>query len=320
MSSIPGCASTSTHSLAGTDLLSIQDLEKRELLLILEQAARLQGDDRAGAGSALLAGRVLAPLFYHPAPWFRSSFESAMARLGGHVLSMAGFADARWAQNGNDLAQTAEIASAYADVIVHRHPEVYSAHEAAKGARVPLINAGDGTYERPAQALVDLYTIREEKGAIDGLTITIVGNLRHSAVVHSLARALAHWDVMLYLVSPASLKMSGFVTVALRRTVTVIETEDLDSAMEVSDVLYVAPGEDARFAHKAAAERLKEGYRIDRQRIQRVGSDLTLMQPLPTGGEIPSDVDSLPGTACYRQAVNGVWVRMALLALLLGAL
>ena len=320
MSSIPGRASTSTHSLAGTDLLSIQDLEKQDILLILEQAARVQGDDLAGAGSALLAGRVLAPLFYDPAPWLRSSFESAMLRLGGQVLSMAGFADARRAQNGYDLARTAEIASAYADVIVHRHPEVYSAHEAAKGARVPLINAGDGTYERPAQALVDLYTIHEEKGAIDGLTIAIVGNLRHSAVVHSLARALAHWDVTLYLVSPASLKMSGLLAVALRRAVTVIETEDLDSAMEVSDVLYVAPEEDTRFAHKAAAERLEEGYRVDRQRLQRVGSDLTLMQPLPSGGGIASDVDSPPGVDCYRRAANGVWVRMALLALLLGAL
>jgi aspartate carbamoyltransferase len=306
------------NSLAGNDVLSMQDLEKQEILRVLQEAERLQSVHHNGIGKDLLAGRVLAPLFYEPVPWLRSSFESAMLRLGGHVLSMAGQAESPW--DSEALTRSAHIVSAHADVIVHRHPEIYSAHEAAKAARVPVVNAGDGTYERPVRALVDLYEIQKERGAIDGLSVVIVGDLRHSPAVHSLTRALAHWEVTLRLISPPSLKMAAVLTVPLKRAVSVVETHDLDAAAGACDVLYVAPMYERYLPRRAEAETLRERYCIDHLRLQQFGDDVTVLHPLPLGEGIGPQVDLLPEAARFRQAANGVWVRMALLALLLGAL
>jgi aspartate carbamoyltransferase catalytic subunit len=307
-----------SNPLAVSHLLSIRDLDKQAVTLVLDQAGELEEESvRGRKANDALAGRILAPLFYESAPWVRASFESAMLRLGGAVLSMAGLTDGSLSQDSHALSQTARVASAYADVIVHRHPDVYSAHEAAKGARVPLVNAGDGTHEDPVQALIDLYTLQKERGGIDGLSIAIVGDLRHSRAAHSLAWALTHWDVTLNLVSPRSLKMATVITVPVKRSLSVTETEDLTSVLETCDVVYVTGGQGARFGRRSGDEKELEAYRIENTLSELGGREVTVMCSSSGTVGVSKEIEELPGVAIYRQVSNGVWVRMALLALLL---
>ncbi|MGD2164225.1 MAG: aspartate carbamoyltransferase [Anaerolineae bacterium] len=303
--------------LAGANILTIQDLDKDRMLLILNRAANLEASLQKRWGAPLIPGRIMALLFYEPEPWVRSSFESAMLRLGGRVLSIAGL-DLRVADgDSHALARAAQIASGQADVIVHRHPEVFSAHESANGARVPLINAGDGTHEHPTQALADLYTIRRERGVLDGLSIAIIGDLRRSRSAHSLARALAHWDVTLRLVSPASLKMAKVITVPLKRSVPLVETDDLSSGLEGCDVLCTTPIDDRHFARPSDAAQARERCTISRALAERLGSDVLVIPSRE--GEFGVEPEALARGAYRRQALDAVWVRMAILALVLGA-
>jgi aspartate carbamoyltransferase catalytic subunit len=305
------------NPLAGRDLLSIEDLGKEEIELILEQAARFEEQCREQPGLDLLNGRILATLFYEPSTRTRLSFESAMLRLGGGVLSTAEAAKSSSVAKGETLADAARVISGYADIIVQRHPEIHSAKETAEGATIPVINAGDGSNEHPTQALLDLYTIRKERGRIDGLHVAMVGDLRYGRTVHSLARALAHWDVTLTLVSPPTLGMDPLIIEKLKRKIAVDETEDLAAAMETCDVLYVTRVQRERFRDPADYEKVKDSYVINRQMVSSANAEMTIMHPLPRVNEIATDVDSLPGAAYFRQSANGVWVRMALMALIL---
>ena len=291
----------------------MQNLDKESIVLVLGQAAKLEeSDDRVG-GDRSLAGRILAPLFYQPAPWARASFESAMLRLGGQVLSTWGLVNPPLPRGALALSEVASAASAHADVIVQRHPDVYSAHEAAKGASVPLINGGDGTHEDPVQALTDLYTLVKERGGIDGLSIAMVGDLRHSPVVHSLARGLTHWDVELSLVSTPSLKMATVITVPLKRSIPVTETEDLASALETCDVLYLAE----RRTSVAGGQYGLEGLQLGEAVGERSGREITLMRSQPTDTAAAHGLENFFDVATQRQVTNGIRVRMAVLSLLL---
>lgn len=307
------------NPLHGRDLIRIGDLTKEEILLILEQAAwfekRCQGTRRLN----MLPGRILATLFYEPSTRTRLSFESAMQRLGGGVVSVAEGMKSSSASKGETLYDAARIVSAYADAIVQRHPAVGSAQEAADGATVPVINAGDGTGEHPTQALLDLYTIQRERGRIEGLRVGLVGDLKHGRTVHSLAQALAHWHVTLAFVAPAALTMPAEITAVLRQKgIAIQETDDLEEALPTCDVLYVTRVQRERFADPAEYERLKKSYIVNRALIERTNPAVTIMHPLPRVEEIARDVDDLPGAAYFRQAANGVWVRMALLNLIIG--
>jgi aspartate carbamoyltransferase catalytic subunit len=306
--------------LAGRDILSIEDLKKAEIERVLEQAARFEEQCKKQPKLDALAGRILATLFYEPSTRTRMSFESAMHRLGGNVISAASAAKTSSAAKGETLADAARVISGYADVIVQRHPEIMSAHDAAKGATVPIINAGDGSHEHPTQALLDLYTIQKERGQIDGLHVALVGDLKYGRTVHSLAQALKHWDVTLTLVSPSTLKMADSIASSARRKITVNETQDLEATMKVCDVLYVTRIQQERFKDPAEYEKVKGIYVIDRKLVERTNPDMTIMHPLPRVNEIAIDVDKLPGAAYFRQADNGVYVRMALLALVLDAI
>ncbi len=308
-----------SNPLKGRDILAISDLTKEEILLILEQAAHFEAQCKQTPRLNVLDGRILATLFYEPSTRTRLSFESAMLRLGGGVISVAEAMKSSSAAKGETLSDAARVVSGYADVIVQRHPAVGSAQEAAAGATVPVINAGDGTGEHPTQALLDLYTIQRERGRIDGLRICLAGDLKHGRTVHSLARALAHWDVTLNLASPQVLAMPGEIVAELRQAgLAVEETEDLAAAMAASDVLYVTRIQRERFADPAEYERLKGSYVVDRALIERTNPDITVMHPLPRVDEIATDVDALPNAAYFRQAENGVWVRMGLLGLVVG--
>ena len=302
------------NPLAGRDITAIGDLSKEEIVLILEQAARFEDWCQEEPKLDLLHGRVLATLFYEPSTRTRLSFEAAMHRLGGDVISVAEAAKSSSAAKGETLADAARVISGYADVIVQRHPAAGSAEEAAMGATVPLINAGDGMGEHPTQALLDLYTIQRERGRIDRLRVGLAGDLKHGRTVHSLSRALAHWDITLTLISPPALALPPAITDGLRQQgLTLHETSDLAAAMPACDVLYVTRIQRERFGDPAEYERLRGSYVVDRALIERTNPNVTIMHPLPRVDEIATDVDDLPGAAYFRQAANGVWVRMAVL-------
>ncbi|MGD1996989.1 MAG: aspartate carbamoyltransferase [Anaerolineae bacterium] len=307
------------NPLAGRDLIRIGDLTKEEIVLLLDLAGRLRKAVARERRLDLLSGYVLATLFYEPSTRTRLSFESAMHRLGGDVISVAAGAKTTSAAKGETIADAARVVSGYADVIVQRHPAVGSAEAAASGATVPVINGGDGTGEHPTQALLDLYTIREERGQLDGLAVALVGDLKNGRTVHSLSRALAHWDVTLTLVAPPALEMPTAISEELREEgLRVNEIVDLAEAMAKCNVVYVTRIQRERFADPSEYERLRGSYAVNRALIEGTNPDAIIMHPLPRVDEIATDVDQLPNAAYFRQAANGVWVRMALLASVVG--
>jgi aspartate carbamoyltransferase len=207
----------------------------------------------------------------------------------------------------------------YADVIVIRHPQKGSAQEAADAVAVPVINAGDGTGQHPTQALLDVYTIQKEKGSLEGLTMTLAGDLKNGRTVHSLVYLLARFGIRLLFVSPTELKMPAEITAELEKVgADVSEGSDLAAAMRQSDVVYVTRIQRERFEDPAEYERLKGAYVVDKAMVRQAKADITIMHPLPRVDEIAPEVDTYEGAAYFRQAANGVPIRMALLALVTG--
>ncbi|HDI52683.1 MAG TPA: aspartate carbamoyltransferase, partial [Candidatus Bathyarchaeota archaeon] len=221
---------------------------------------------------------------------------------------------------GESFEDTIRTVENYADVIVVRHPEEDSAVRAARVAEIPVINAGSGPWEHPTQALLDLHTIREAKGRIDGLNIALLGDLLYGRTVHSLAFALANYDVKLYLVSPPQLKMRRDVLEKVEGRLNYVETSDLKSILPELDVLYVTRVQKERFPRPEDYEAVKDAYRIDREMLRDAREDLIVMHPLPRVTEIATDVDETPHAWYFKQVRHGIYVRMALLALVLGAL
>ena len=305
-------------SLKGRDVVSIADLTRDEILLVLEQARHMEAAVERGERLRLLDGKILATLFYEPSTRTRLSFESAMARLGGSLVSVAEAKTSSSAAKGETLFDTGKMIEGYAHVVVIRHPEKGSAAELARGASIPVFNGGDGAGEHPTQALLDLYTIRREKGSLDGLDVTLVGDLKNGRTVHSLVQALARWQVKLTLVAPDALKLPDGV----KRTLSGIpfeETSDLAAALKHADLAYITRIQKERFTDPAEYEKLKSAYVVNRRLIEASKPGLTILHPLPRVDEISTDVDDLPNAAYFRQAKNGVYVRMALLAMVLGA-
>jgi aspartate carbamoyltransferase catalytic subunit len=306
-------------TLKGQDILRADQFTPAELGLIMDTAAHLEAALRAGERPANMAGKVLATLFYEPSTRTRLSFESAMLRLGGQVLSVAEAKTSSSAAKGETLYDTGKMIEGYADVAVIRHPLLGSAQELAEGAGIPIINGGDGAGQHPTQALLDLYTLIKEKGRVDGLTVTLAGDLKNGRTVHSLATLLANFGVKFYLVSPAALSMPPDIVAKLaRRKVELVETMDLAEAVAHSDVLYMTRIQKERFSDPAEYERLKNSYVLDSALLAGAKPGITILHPLPRVDEIAREVDAYEGAAYFRQAANGVPVRMALLALVTG--
>ena len=314
-------ASAADKSLTGRSIVSILDLDRADIELILSEAERCQRLLHEGRRLHTLDGRVLATLFFEPSTRTRLSFESAMHRLGGAVISTADGHQTSSAVKGESIADTIRTVTAYSDVIVQRHPALGSAAEAVKYAQpahVPVINAGDGAGEHPTQAMLDLYTMRKERGTLDGLHVAMVGDLKHGRTVHSLLHALSLWDVTVTLVSPESLRMPAEMVQELTAGGTRIhETDSLERASQDADVLYMTRVQKERFADIERYEELKDSYIVDAAFMHR-HNDLTLMHPLPRVDEITPSVDEFKNAAYFRQAQNGLFVRMAILALVLG--
>ncbi len=300
----------------GRDIISIRDFSREEIDYILKIAQAME--PLAQKGSDMLRGKILATLFFEPSTRTRLSFEAAMHKLGGSTI---GFAEAEIAsvRKGENLADTVRTVENYADVIAIRHPLEGAARLAAEFAKVPIINGGSGAEEHPTQALLDLYTIMKEKGNIDGLKIAFVGDLRYGRTVHSLAYALSYYDVELYLVSPESLKMRREVLEEIREKIQVAEETDIKKVVPLLDVLYVTRIQKERFPDPAEYIKVKGSYKIDLETLSKAKKDLIIMHPLPRVDEIAAEVDGTPHARYFQQVWNGIVTRMALLALILGA-
>jgi aspartate carbamoyltransferase catalytic subunit len=300
----------------GRDIISIKDFSQEEINFIFKVARSME--TLAEKGSDMLRGKILATLFYEASTRTRLSFESAMHKLGGSTI---GFAEAEIAsvRKGENLADTVRTVENYSDVIALRHPLEGAARLAAEFARIPVINAGSGAEEHPTQALLDLYTVKKEKGKIDGLKIAFVGDLRYGRTVHSLAYALSLYDVELYLVSPETLKMRREVLQTIKERIPVVERANLEKIIPVIDVLYVTRIQKERFPDAAEYAKVKGSYRIDLATLNEAKKDLIILHPLPRVDEIAAEVDNTPYARYFQQVWNGIVVRMALLALILGA-
>ncbi len=263
-------------------------------------------------------GNILANLFYEPSTRTSSSFLAAIQRLGGTAIPIN---EVRYSSvsKGESLPDTIRTLEAYADVIVLRHPEVGAAALAAQYARKPIINAGDGVGEHPTQALLDLFTILQERGRIDGLTVTMLGDLKYGRTVHSLAKLLSLFKVKMNYVSPEILRMPADLIGELTgKGMRQAEYTELDDVLTDTDILYVTRIQKERFADPAEYESVKGCYIITPETMAQAKRDMVLMHPLPRVGEIAMEVDSDPRAAYFRQMEYGVFVRMALLALVLG--
>ncbi|MCB9898045.1 MAG: aspartate carbamoyltransferase [Planctomycetes bacterium] len=304
---------TVTHSFAGRDLISMRDYKRDELLTILDEATLYEGFEQP-----ILAGKVMASLFFEPSTRTHLSFSAAMNRLGGGVL---GFADARVSSTakGESLADTIRVVENYCDIVLIRHPMEGAARLAADNTSLPVINAGDGTNQHPTQTLLDLYTIRQKRGRLDNLKIAFIGDLKYSRTVHSLIETLTHFDNELFLVSPQSLRMPPeFIEELDARGTVYTEDEDFFSIASDVDIIYTTRIQQERFPDPIEYEKVKNAYRIDRAAISKIGDHVTIMHPLPRLNEISTDLDDHPGAAYFDQARNGVTVRKAVLAMLLG--
>jgi len=300
----------------GRDIISIKDFSREEINYIFKIAKTME--PLASKGSEMLRGRILATLFFEASTRTRLSFESAMHKLGGSTI---GFAEAEIAsvKKGENLADTVRTVENYADVIALRHPLEGAARLAAEFSRVPILNGGSGAEEHPTQALLDLYTMGKEKGKIDGLKIALAGDLRYGRTVHSLAYALSLYNIELYLVSPETLKMRREVLQTIKERIPVVEKTSLEKIVPVVDVLYVTRIQKERFPDLAEYAKVKGSYRIDLQALGEAKKDLIIMHPLPRVDEIAAEVDDTPYARYFQQVRNGIVVRMALLALILGA-
>jgi aspartate carbamoyltransferase catalytic subunit len=300
----------------GRDIISIRDFSREEIDYILKVARAME--PLAQKGSDMLRGKILATLFFEPSTRTRLSFEAAMHKLGGSTI---GFAEAEIAsvRKGENLADTVRTVENYADVIAIRHPLEGAARLAAEFAKVPIINGGSGAEEHPTQALLDLYTIMKEKGRIDGLKIALVGDLRYGRTVHSLAYALSYYNVELYLVSPETLRMRREVLEEIREKIPITEESDIKKVVPLLDVLYVTRIQKERFPDPAEYIKVKGSYKIYLETLSMAKKDLIVMHPLPRVDEIAAEVDGTPYARYFQQVWNGIVTRMALLALILGA-
>ena len=271
---------------------------------------------RDSGSSELLKGKVLASLFYEPSTRTRMSFEAAMHRLGGSVITAEGIQFSSM-YKGETIEDTIQMASQYVDIIVMRHPEQGSADKAAQVSGVPFINAGDGPGQHPTQGILDMVTISKERGTLDGISITMVGDLLYGRTVHSLSFLLGLYkDVTFTFVAPDALQMPEKVTSYLdEKGMKYSVTQELEDGLN-SDVLYMTRIQKERFADSSQYEKLKDSYILEAAHVK--DRDITVMHPLPRVNEISTDVDALPNAAYFRQANNGVIARMALLAMLLG--
>lgn len=309
-----------SNLLKGKDILNAMQFNKDELNLIMNTAAYFERKVKNGEEINNLRGKVVASLFFEPSTRTRLSFEAAANRVGARVISMAGASSSSTAK-GESLVDTIRTVDGYIDAIVMRHPMKGAADIAAKEAVHPVINGGDGAGQHPTQALLDIYTMRKEKGYLGGHTVTFLGDLKYGRTVHSLGYFMNLYNNKMIFASPESLRMPEEITADLRaKGANIVETSDVEAALAESDIVYVTRVQRERFENIEDYEKVKGIYIVDRELINKAKPGITIMHPLPRVDEITLDVDDYEGAAYFRQAHNGMFVRMALLALVTGSI
>lgn len=306
---------TSLYHVLGAKQFNRSTLEE------LFSAAVHMEDPRNWNRNPFFFDKIMTTLFFEASTRTRLSFESAMNRLGGRVMGTENAAQFSSTIKGETLEDTIRIVSGYSDVIVMRHTDIGAAERAASVATVPIINAGDGAGEHPTQALLDLYSIQKERGSIDGLSIAMIGDLAYGRTVHSLSYMLTNFKgVRIYFVSPENVKVPSYVKHYLEEQgVAYEETEDLLEVLPHADVLYQTRIQKERFPSVEEYRKAEGQYIINRDILQAMRKDTIILHPLPRAGEIAVEVDADPRAAYFRQAQNGLYIRMALVEKCLGA-
>ena len=298
-------------------VIDILDLSTDELESLISTALDIIGhpDDYA----RVCDRKKLATLFFEPSTRTRMSFEAAMYELGGHVISMSSAASSS-AAKGESVADTAKVVSCYADIIAIRHPKEGAALVAAENADVPVINAGDGGHCHPTQTLADLLTIRREKGGFENLTVGLCGDLKFGRTVHSLINALARYSgVKFVLISPEELKVPSYVKrdVLKQKGIPYEQTTDLEAAIPDLDILYMTRVQRERFFNEEDYLRLKDSYILTPDKLRNARPDMAILHPLPRVNEISVAIDKDPRACYFKQVLNGKYMRMALILMLL---
>ena len=298
-------------------VIDVPDLTTDELDALMDTAEDIiaHPDDYADA----CRRKKLATLFFEPSTRTRLSFEAAMHELGGAVLSVTDAASSS-ASKGESVADTAKTVSCYADIIAMRHPKEGAALVAAKAASVPVINAGDGGHCHPTQTLADLLTIRREKGRLDNLTVGLCGDLKFGRTVHSLINAMSRYEGLKFvLISPEELKLPSYVKndALKKRGIPYEQTTDLEQVIGDLDILYMTRVQRERFFNEEDYLRLRDSYILTPEKMKKARPDLSVMHPLPRVNEISVAVDDDPRACYFKQVLNGKYMRMALILMLL---
>ena len=294
-------------------LISITYYSRDEILRILELAA----DFEANPNQPLMTDKVVATLFFEPSTRTRLSFETAINRLGARVI---GFSDSASSSTtkGETLKDTIKMVSNYADLIVMRHPLEGSARYASEQSRVPVINAGDGANQHPTQTLLDLYSIKKTQGTLENLTIYMVGDLKYGRTVHSLLMAMSHFNPTFYFVAPKEMSMpKEYLRFCQQKGIKYYEQSDI-SNLETADILYMTRVQKERFSDPMEYERVKNTYVLRNSMLDNTKDNLKVLHPLPRVNEIADDVDANTKAYYFKQAENGVYTRMAIIASIMG--
>lgn len=295
-------------------LVSINDYTKEEQLRVLEVAREFEKNPV----QTILQDYVVASLFFEPSTRTRLSFESAVNRLGGKVI---GFSEAgsTSVKKGESLRDTILTIANYSDLIVMRNPVEGSARFAAEISPVPIINAGDGANQHPTQTLLDLFSIQKTQGTLDNLHVAFVGDLKYGRTVHSLVIALCNYNTTFHLVSPIELKLPSSVKMHIKeKNLTYHQYTDMEEVIPGADVLYMTRIQRERFSDPLEYERIKNSYNLHHEMIANTKENFRVLHPLPRVNEIDINVDASPKAYYFEQALNGVYVRQALMALILG--
>ena len=299
-------------------IIDVPDLTPEELDALMDTAEDIIA--RPEKYSDACRGKKLATLFFEPSTRTRLSFEAAMYELGGNVLSVTG-AGTSSAAKGESVADTAKTVSCYADIIAMRHPKEGAALVAARSASVPVINAGDGGHCHPTQTLADLLTIRREKGRLDHLTVGLCGDLKFGRTVHSLINAMSRYEGLNFvLISPEELKVPSYVKndALKKKGIPYTQTTDLMEVIGDLDILYMTRVQRERFFNEEDYLRLRDSYILTPEKLKKARPDLSVMHPLPRVNEISVAVDDDPRACYFKQVLNGKYMRMALILMLLG--
>ncbi|NVO09803.1 MAG: aspartate carbamoyltransferase [Bacteroidales bacterium] len=295
-------------------LVSIDDLSKEEILKVLDLAEGFEKNP----SQQILNGKVVATLFFEPSTRTRLSFESAVNRLGGRII---GFSEASSTSvsKGESLKDTILTVANYSDLIVMRHPIEGSARYASEVSGVPIINAGDGANQHPTQTLLDLYSIRKTQGKLDNLKIVMVGDLKYGRTVHSLLMAMSRFNTSFTFISPKELQMPLEYKMYLDKIgLKFKETSDLAENIKDADIVYMTRVQRERFSDPLEYEKVKNVYVLRNGMLQDTKPNMKVLHPLPRVNEIHTDVDDNPKAYYFPQALNGVYTRMAIMALILG--